>query len=101
MMEISSTGMMLVLAALGVVVLALIAMLFPRKPKRAEKWEKAQIMKQLLALSEREESLRHAAASAATMRMRVPASARTATRPVTSPLKATTKAAIPVRSKAR
>lgn len=104
MMEIPSTGMVLVLAALGVTALALVAMLFPRKPKRAEKWEKAEIMKQLLALSEREESLRRAAASSASpvsVRMRTSGAARTATRPATSPLKTTTKAAIPVRSKAR
>lgn len=99
MMDISSTGVVLVLAALAVVVLALAAMLFPRKPKRAEKWEKAQIMKQLLALSEREESLRRPAPAA--MRMRAPANARNATRPATSPLKATSKAAMPARSKAR
>jgi hypothetical protein len=97
MMDISSTGVVLVLAALAVVVLALAAMLFPRKPKRAEKWEKAKIMKQLLALSEREESLQRPAPAA--VRLRAPA--RTATRPVTSPLKASAKAAMPARSKAR
>jgi Na+-translocating ferredoxin:NAD+ oxidoreductase RnfG subunit len=98
MTDISSTGVVLVLAALGVVVLALIAMLFPRKPKRAEKWEKAEIMKQLLALSEREESLRR---PAPTVRVRASATARNAVRPATSALKATTKTAMPVRSKAR
>lgn len=104
MMEIPSTGIVLVLAALAVALLALVAMLFPRKPKRAEKWEKAEIMKQLLALSEREESMRRAAASSASpvsVRMRASGAARTATRPATSPLKATAKAAIPARSKAR
>ena len=99
MMDISSTGVVLVAAALAVVVLALAAMLFPRKPKRAEKWEKAEIMKQLLALSENEESLRRPAPTA--VRMRTPAIARSATRPGTSPLKATTKATMPARSKAR
>jgi len=99
MTDISSTGVVLVLAALGVVVLALIAMLFPRKPKRAEKWEKAEIMKQLLALSEREESLRRPAPTA--VRVRASATARNAVRPATSALKATTKTAMPVRSKAR
>ena len=99
MMDISSTGVVLVLAALAVVVLALAAMLFPRKPKRAEKWEKAEIMRQLLALSEREENLRRPALTA--MRMRAPATARPATRPATSPLKANSKTAMPVRSKAR
>ena len=97
MMDISSTGVVLVLAALAVVVLALAAMLFSRKPKRPEKWEKAEIMKQLLALSEHEESLQRPAPAA--VRMRTPA--RTATRPATSALKATTKAALPARSKAR
>src|ERR1700752_665802 len=99
MTDISSTGVVLVLAALGVVVLALIAMLFPRKPKRAEKWEKAEIMKQLLALSEREESLRRPAPTA--VRVRASATARNGVLPATSSLKATTKAAMPVRSKAR
>jgi hypothetical protein len=99
MMDISSTGVVLVLAALAVVVLALAAMLFGRKPKRAEKWEKAEIMKQLLALSEREESRQRPAPAA--VRMRTPVTARTATRPPTSPLKTTAKAAMPARSKAR
>ena len=41
--------------------LALFAILLKaraRKPKRADKWEKAQIMKRLLALSEREDMIR-------------------------------------------
>lgn len=99
MADISSTGVMLVLSALAVVALALIAMLFPRKRKRPEKWEKAEIMKQLLALSEREEGLQRPAPTA--VRVRSSATARGAVRPATSPLKATTKAAMPARSKAR
>jgi hypothetical protein len=53
---LSMTGMLMASAVVAVLVLAL-ALLANRKPKRAEKWEKAEIMKQLLALSEREESM--------------------------------------------
>jgi hypothetical protein len=48
----------IVTASAGIAVLTLIVVLLGnRKPKRPEKWEKAAIMKQLLALSEREESM--------------------------------------------
>jgi hypothetical protein len=55
MLDFSSTTIviMVALAATGLAVL----LLDGRKPKRAEKWEKAAIMKQLLAASEREESM--------------------------------------------
>ena len=55
MLDLSSTtiAIMVALAATGLAVL----LLDGRKPKRAEKWEKAAIMKQLLAASEREESM--------------------------------------------
>src|ERR1700757_3959159 len=50
------TSMVTAAAALAALTLAVV-LLGSRKPKRAEKWEKAAIMKQLLALSEREESM--------------------------------------------
>jgi hypothetical protein len=53
---LSSTTIVIVLAALAALTLTLV-LLVSRKPRRAEKWEKAQIMKQLLALSERDESM--------------------------------------------
>ena len=102
MMDISSTGVVLVLATLAVVVLALAAMLFPRKPKRAEKWEKAEIMRQLLALSDKETGARPATPPG---RSRPAASRPTATRtpmrPANLPIKANVKTTLPARSKAR
>jgi hypothetical protein len=96
MMGLSSTWFMIALGVLAIGVLMLVMKLFA-KPKRAEKWEKAEIMKQLLALSEQEEQ----------RRLAVPASrakaqlARPATRPTPATVKASTKVAIPVRAKAR
>jgi aspartokinase len=55
-LDLSSTTVVIVLAALAALTLTLV-LLASRKPRRAEKWEKAEIMKQLLALSEREESM--------------------------------------------
>jgi hypothetical protein len=69
-----------------------VAKLFPAKPKRAEKWEKAEIMKRLLALSEQEESRRVVQKA---VRVRVQAS-RSGMRP--SPgVKATAKVAMGAR----
>ena len=69
--------------AIGVLVLV---KLFPGKPKRAEKYEKAQIMKQLLALSDQEESRR-----APAVRLR-PQPQKTAKGPTPAPVKAMGKA---------
>jgi Protein of unknown function (DUF2934) len=53
--------MTIVFIFMGVVtalaVFAILAKICAGKPKRAEKWEKAEIVKQLLALSERENSI--------------------------------------------
>jgi hypothetical protein len=57
------TGMVTAISALAALVLLLV-LLSSRKPKRAEKWEKAAIMKQLLAASEREEAMQHMKQSA-------------------------------------
>ena len=96
MMDLSSTGFMIALGVLAILVLMLAMKLFA-KPKRAEKWEKAEIMKQLLALSEQEEK-RSLAASVPRTRTQP---SRVATRPTSAPVKASTKVAIPVRAKAR
>ena len=49
------TTIMLVGVASFLVVLAIIVKAGAAKPKKPEKWEKAQIVKRLLALSERED----------------------------------------------
>jgi hypothetical protein len=92
-----STGFMIVFAVAAIGVLALAAVLLAPKPKRAEKWEKAEIMKRLLALSEQEEGRRTAAG---TTRVR-PQPARPVARPVPANLRAPSKIATPVRAKAR
>jgi hypothetical protein len=97
MIAIPSTGVVIALGALAVAVLALFAKLCLGKPKRAEKWEKAEIMKQLLALSERENNM---ARTAPSVRMRPPAS-RPTMRPGNAHLKATAKTTLPNRSKTR
>ena len=96
MIGISSPGVVIALGVIAIAVLALVAKLFS-KPKRAEKWEKAEIMRQLLALSERENAM---VASAPSVRLRAPA-VRPANRPGNARLKASTKATLPSRSKVR
>lgn len=87
----------LALAGCAILTLALVAKLSTRKPKRAEKWEKAEIMKKLLALSEQDAGLATASSS---VRLRAPAS-KPAMRPGNAHLKATVKTTLPARSKAR
>jgi chromatin segregation and condensation protein Rec8/ScpA/Scc1 (kleisin family) len=91
-----STGFLIVFAIVAIAVLAIAGMLLAPRPKRAEKWEKAEIMKKLLALSEQEEGRRAAAAVKAR-----PQAARPVTRPAAASLKAPSKIATPVRAKAR
>jgi hypothetical protein len=89
MIGLSTTEIVIALAALVIVTLVL-AKLFAGKPKRAEKWEKAEIVKQLLALSEQESG------------GRLPAPAvRPVARSKQARLKTTTKATLPARAKAR
>jgi hypothetical protein len=97
MMSLSSTWSMIALGVLAIGVLMLVMRLFTAKPKRAEKWEKAEIMKQLLALSDQEEQRRLAASMPRTRTQ----PSRVATRPTPAPAKMSTKVAIPVRAKAR
>jgi hypothetical protein len=91
-----STGFLIVFAIAAIGVLTLAVKLLAPKPKRAEKWEKAEIMKKLLALSEQEEGRR----AAASVKVR-PQPARPVTRPAGANLKATSKVATSVRAKAR
>ncbi len=88
---------MLALAGCAILALALVAKFSTRKPKRAEKWEKAEIMKKLLALSEQDAGMPTAAPS---VRLRRPAS-KPAMRPGNAHLKASVKTNLPARSKAR
>ena len=97
MMTLTSPGFQVALGALGILMFALLVKLLGGKPKRAEKWEKAEIMKKLLALSEQEENLRRPAPA---VRLRAPAP-RQASRPAAAHLKASTKTTLPARSKAR
>jgi hypothetical protein len=58
MVGFSSIGVAIALAVLAIAVLTLVALRSASKPKpRREKWEKAEIMKQLLALSDSENYL--------------------------------------------
>jgi hypothetical protein len=100
MFGISST--VIAYGVMAIATLVLLMALATRKPKRVEKWEKAEIMKQLLALSEQEAGGRQTASAA---RARPggsrPAPSRSVTRPANIPLKASVKTTLPVRSKAR
>ena len=88
MIGFSTTEVVIALAALAIVTLVL-AKLFTGKPKRAEKWEKAEIVKQLLALSEQESG------------SRIPAPVRPVARSSQARLKTTAKSTLPARAKAR
>ena len=68
-----------------------------RKRKRPEKWEKAEIMRQLLALSEQDQGMKGMAPS---VRLRAPVP-KAAIRPGTAHMKASSKTTLPSRSKAR
>jgi hypothetical protein len=97
MLGVPSVGIVIALAVLVIAVLALLLKLFADKPNRAEKWERAEIMKQLLALSERDSSL---PASAPSVRLRPPASGQ-GMRTSNAHLKTTAKTTRPIRSKIR
>jgi hypothetical protein len=88
-----------ILMCLGVLVAGtfLLFLVRDRKPKRAEKWEKAEIMRQLLALSEQENGGKKPAPS---VRLR-PSPTKPAVRPGTANLKASTKTNLPARTKVR
>ena len=92
-----SPTLMIALGVLTVAALLLMTPLGKRKRKRPEKWEKAEIMRQLLALSEQDQGLKGRAPS---VRLRAPAP-KTAGRPGTAHMKASSKTTLPSRSKAR
>jgi hypothetical protein len=93
MYDIASLRLVIALAGVGVAALALLLKLFARKPKRAEKWEKAEIMKKLLALSEQDPALASAAPS---VRLRARAT-KPGMRPSGAHMKAMTSTALPSR----
>ena len=97
MIGTSSPGVVIALGVIAIAVLALVAKLCFSKPKRAEKWEKAESMRQLLELSERENGK---PANAPSVRLR-PAAVRPTNRPGNAQLKARAKANLPSRSKVR
>jgi len=55
MQTLSMTTIVLAGVAISLLAIAVILKARARKPKRVEKWEKAQIVKRLVALSERED----------------------------------------------
>jgi hypothetical protein len=100
MIDLSSPWLLVALGALAILVLTLVIKLFT-KPKRAEKWEKAEIMKQLLALSEEEEKRRLAAPVTRAKAQPVRPAARSTPATVKASAKPSPKVVIPVRAKAR
>jgi len=97
MYDIASLRMVIALAGVGIAALALLLKLSARKPKRAEKWEKAEIMKKLLALSEQDPALASAAPS---VRLRATTS-KPVSRPSSAYMKASNKTSLPARVKSR
>jgi hypothetical protein len=95
MISVSSTGVVIALAVLAIVGCLFVPKLRAGKVKRAEKWEKATIMRQLLALSERENGL---AATEPPVRVSAPAS-RLKMRATKAPVQTTAKTTLPIRSK--
>jgi hypothetical protein len=97
-----SPTVLIILALLATAALFLLTPLGRRKPKRPEKWEKAEIMRKLLALSEQEAGRKPAVPPT---RTRPPVSRPTPTRapmrPANIPIKASTKTTLPARSKVR
>lgn len=96
-----SPTVLIALAGLTVVALFLLTPLGTRKPKRAEKWEKAEIMRKLLALSENEPGMAKVPVARSRITITRPVSGRTPTRPASVALKGTSKTSLPARSKAR
>ena len=97
-----SPTMLSIVGLLMAAALLLLTAVARRKPKRAEKWEKAEIMRQLLALSE-QEAARTPAATPARTRPGVsrPTPGRAPMRPANVPIKANVKTTLPARSKVR
>ena len=93
---ITPIGFSIALAVLAIGLLALVAIRWRGKPKlRAEKWEKAEIMKRLLALSDSENSR---AVKAPPARVRTAASSQ-GMRTSNARLKTSAKTTLPIRPK--
>ena len=90
MIWIPFIGIVIALAVLAIAAFFCLPKLRTAKPNRPQPWEKAAIMKQLLALSERETSPARTSA-----RLR----GSSASKPSTAHLKPTVRATLPVRSK--
>jgi len=102
MMTLTSPGFEIALGALAILLLLLLVKFPARKPKRAEKWEKAEIMRKLLALSEQEMAGKSAMGPARTRpAVSRPAPGRAPMRPANIPIKANVKTTLPARSKVR
>ena len=86
------TGILFIGVVTALAVFAILAKASSGGPKRAEKWEKAEIIKQLLALSEGEKSI---SATAPSVRFRVPLSGM---RPAKAHQKQIGKTSQPIRS---
>jgi hypothetical protein len=96
MAGITPIGISIALAVLAIGMLALVAIRWRSKPKQqAEKWEKAEIMKQLLALSESENDL---AVRPPSPRLRASAAKR-CVRTGNPSLKTSQRTKLPIRSK--
>jgi hypothetical protein len=81
--------------ATALVICATMAKIFAGQPKKAQKSQKAEIMKQLLALSEHENKI---SATPSSVRLRAPLSNQ-GTRPGNAPRKTATKISQPIRVK--
>jgi hypothetical protein len=99
MFGISST--VIAYGVMGIATFVLLMAWATHKPKRAEKWEKAEIMKKLLALSEQEAGRQAPTAARTRPVVTRPVPSRAATRQVNMPLKANVKTTLPARSKTR
>jgi hypothetical protein len=69
----SMTTIVLLGVASALVVLAIVVKALSGKQKKAEKWEKAQIVKRLVALSEQESAVKKAASQPPTSKRPAPA----------------------------
>jgi hypothetical protein len=95
MSGISIPGIGIALATLAIALFPRVPKLRIGKPKRPERWEKAEIIRQLLALSELED---RRAARASSVRFSAPTSTL-GTRPSHANLKTTAKSTLPIRPK--
>ncbi|HST08780.1 MAG TPA: hypothetical protein VLL05_00265 [Terriglobales bacterium] len=96
-----SPTVIMVVAVLAVAALLLLTPMGRPRRKRAEKWEKAEIMRQLLALSDQEAGKPKAVPARTRPAVSRSAPSRTINRPANIPIKASASTSLPARSKAR